>query len=308
MMSPKIPTLMISCRSRFVDQVGFADVKADDVKDAIGFGINNLFGQGPSRSAWSGFTEQFGDIIQPRLTYLAGGEPPDISVYSPNRRVLLCVHGYNSDWLRVQARYVQLIEQIAYRDYMGPYLTQTPKSWQTKPSTTIPGARYDCLIGYLWPSGLTAGPIGWITAKAQVREAAKRLRTLLGWLNTINVPVTISAHSLGCAVALRALEGNTDSSVQKVILAGAAVPYDELRSQGDGFGYGAGRVKVAYSGRDRVLKYAYRALHPFTPALGSRGLKPGEQYAANIEAFDLTSSVFEHGGYNDSDDFVRLFE
>jgi hypothetical protein len=138
------------------------------------------------------------------------------------------------------------------------------------------------------------------TAKEAGPRLARHLR-LMPNLRTVN----FVGHSLGCRVALEAIEylrQNGGPTVGKVCLMAAAVPLFKVKSGGDLAGAieHAAEVRVLYSDDDWVLRDTFppgqtlaRGDEGFFPT--ALGLKGPLGVSARIDSFDITDAG--HGDY-----------
>lgn len=185
-------------------------------------------------------------------------------------RVLILVHGYNSQQPAVERAYATVRAQLEL-SFAGVY---------------------DAIVGLDWPSSWS--PIGYLGATLRADTASGYLVALIGQLQAAR-SIDIQAHSLGARLVLGALQ--TSAPVQDVFLLAPAVPADSLNG-----GKIDARIIVKFerivvfsSRRDRVLKYAY--------PVGSLSFKPAMGHAMKGELMegvhnvDCTDLVASHGGY-----------
>jgi esterase/lipase superfamily enzyme len=198
-------------------------------------------------------------------------------------RALIVVHGYKSAFDNTVEAYEQIEGEV----------------------NRIKPGEFPLIVGFHWPGSWSA-TFGYVAAERRAKEAGARLSELIQELVRRNFDVTVSAHSLGCKVALEALCVE-DSPGFSLVLAGAAVDHDVFADKHrymQAVRRRAYAVNVLYSLRDDVLKFGYR-LPPqnwFSPALGWKG--PKSTPSTNIiHAADLSESVAGHSEYRSVPEF-----
>jgi pimeloyl-ACP methyl ester carboxylesterase len=210
-----------------------------------------------------------------RLSTLGGALAP---IIKDGARVLILVHGFNSDIETVEGSYSEIIFCVG-RD-------------------SKPRREYDAVIGLAWP-GSWSGTVGFGFAMRRTQEVARRLRLVFDWLLARQCKVDVMGHSMGCRVILQAIPGYQES-LGKIDLTGAAVPCTALKGlRGPG-------LFVWHSADDEVLTGAYR-MWPgnwFTPALGCVGPRDAPK---GVTAVDLSMTVPHHGDYRHSASFWDLW-
>jgi len=190
------------------------------------------------------------------------------------RQVDIFVHGYRNEFEGAANAYNTLSTQLD-----GKGMTDSAR------------------IGFFWPGSWAR--VGFSMAVARAKRAGLELAELIDYLKLAGCKVTVETHSLGARVALCALKEGP--SVDCLILTAPAVDYDSLALSGEfqNAVYKAGKFTVMHSKRDSVLKFAYRALNWFTPALGLVG--PESPKPLRVAVRDMTAVVDNHGAYKDVD-------
>lgn len=204
------------------------------------------------------------------------GNPPipaeDACRALAGRRVCVFVHGYNVD------------------DAIGAYSELAMRL----------GPTYDAFVGVTWPGSTLK--VGFWTARRRAEESGKRIAMALRDLHC--EVLDVQGHSLGCRVSLEALRHGL--TCRNLILAAAAVGDDDLNTAGR---YGeavnrAGRVVVAHSEHDDVLKRAYR-LALWDGAIGLRGPRVPDLVPPHVEMWDLSGAVKAHSDYKRSASYTE---
>lgn len=209
---------------------------------------------------------------------------PDLDItrlYRFEGRVAVLVHGYRSTLGGVEGAYSRMTDQLL--------------------------DNYDYIVKFLWPGSWEVA-LGFLAANIRTTESGRRLAAVLRYLHPSEVHVW--GHSLGCKVALEAVDRLPDEHQRntRLILAAPAVPWHVLAG-GARYGTLKTDTRVAWSRRDPVLGGAYR-LSPgnwTTPALGHSGMRPGGPPAYfRTHTMDFTEQVDSHGGYRDHQEFYRF--
>ena len=151
---------------------------------------------------------------------------------------------------------------------------------------------YQAFVGATWPGSTFV--TGFWFARHRAATSGKLLANALSFLDPSLLD--IQAHSLGCRVALEAL--NAGLRCRNLILAAAAVGAGDLSGRYAGAAMNAARVIVAHSKHDGVLSRAYR-LALWSRALGLDGPAPGPT-PPTVEAWDVAAGVEKHGDYKRS--------
>jgi pimeloyl-ACP methyl ester carboxylesterase len=196
------------------------------------------------------------------------------------KKILVLVHGYNSDTSKTITAYDKLITNLA----------------------EMANVEYDVVLYYMWPGASNSA--AFFNAAGRVSSAAYWLDRLLRQLK--GAIIDIQGHSLGCAVILEALRDSQGTTpVNQVFLAGAAVDstsltppngeYNEVLQNG-GF-----KINVYYSNNDPVLKWVYGATRLFRrSALGAVGTQGLSQFKDRYRQIGLSHEVKGHTRYKDS--------
>jgi predicted alpha/beta hydrolase family esterase len=155
------------------------------------------------------------------------------------------------------------------------------------------GACYDEIIGLSAP----LSKFGWAFWLATMR-AGKAGRLLVEALSRFEpVVLDIQGHSLGCRVALEALDHGL--KVRHAILAAAAVDNESIQKR-QKYALAVQRVEgtmlVACSRHDKVLGRAYK-LGMLDEALGHSGPQNLADCDSRIKVLDCSDYVNEHSGY-----------
>lgn len=196
------------------------------------------------------------EITSPPLDVL------DVGRRLHRKRICFLVHGYNvADALDVYSR-------------MHRWL----RDW------------YDEVIGVTWPGSRVV--FGFWPARGRAKKAGQRLAN---HLTDVHAEIDIQGHSLGCRVALEAVQHG--QLVRNLILAAPAVNDDALtREYRSAEGRVGNKVMIAHSHRDGVLRGSYRL------ALGrtALGLHGPRVETANSHVVDCAPDVAAHGDYKRS--------
>lgn len=202
------------------------------------------------------------------------GNPPipdeDVRLALAGRRVCVLIHGYNVG------------------DALGAYAELQLRLYD----------KYDSFVGVTWPGSTLK--LGFWAARWRAAESGRRIAAALAPIVLHEDTVLdIQGHSLGCRVALEALQHGL--TCRNLILAAPAVGDDDMNADGR---YGeavnrAARVVVSHSKNDDVLAKAYRfAL--WDGALGLRGPRQPELVPPHVESWDLSHCIMKHGDYKRS--------
>jgi len=234
------------------------------------FDSNQLFGDlHLRRYADLSNTQQFEEITEGTLA----DEVTD-------RHVLVLVHGYRNPLKNVAAAYKKLESELRTRGLIGP-------------------GNYDLAIGFLWPGFATH--IGFFAAVPWANRSASYFRSLMQLLNSNAHTVDIQTHSLGARVALQALNFEHEAFADNLMLTAPAVDNEclEPKQEFNNALASCRRCLVYHSGRDSVLKIAYR-IGSIDKALGYKGPEhPAiiETECPEVFVVDCTAVVNSHGGY-----------
>lgn len=170
---------------------------------------------------------------------------------------------------------------------------------------------FDAMVGVMWPGGVT--PFGWpIVSTFDVTESAIRLARILERISFEGQPasIDIDAHSLGCPIAMKAVEFSLvpvdgvwlmapamSRSLERYrhLLVPPTLAVDPKIRRG---------AWVFYSRRDLVLRALFQIWPPFLPALGAYGEKSkGGNLATNIDCTDAVKG--NHTGYRHISEVVQ---
>lgn len=194
------------------------------------------------------------------------------------KRVLVLVHGYNSDGAGLLRAY-STVEQRVQSDY-------------------------DVVLGFLWPGSRVF--FGYFTAQMRTSRASEFLAELLRYIRRAQPRrMDVNAHSLGCRILAKAAE---TTPVDLAIYLGAAFDRDEATTKYPGLKTGARSTILAWSATDPVLGVVY----PFASrklSVGGSGL-PEEEAAKipNLRELDLSGIVDSHIGYRHSEDLYSAWK
>lgn len=197
----------------------------------------------------------------------------------------ILVHGYHCTTKGIEESYTDMEHRIS------PY------------SNTILKLR--------WP-GSVVSTVGFSLANHRAEKAGMRLAHMIDGLP--NGPITIWAHSMGCKVALEAVQRLSSLALKdiRVVLFAPAIDnyaYDPTMGLYDQSRF-LESLRVCYSHNDPVLGLAYRAsiipMNWFSPALGKTGLKEGIKRCPNYIQRDFSEVVHSHGEYRERDSFYNF--
>ena len=185
------------------------------------------------------------------------------------KKVLILVHGYNSNVVKSRRAF----EEICWK---------------------LP-VEYDAVLGYLWPGSNTV--LGYWTAWMRARRAGERLADLMHRLRFAGVErIDLNAHSMGCAVALKAM---CLEQAELAVLNGPAVDRGALAPGGE-FEKAAEHFLhciISWSRTDPALGIAGVLARWKEAPMGGMGPLFGASPPSSIQVLDLTGQVIEHGGY-----------
>ena len=206
-----------------------------------------------------------------------------------DKRVLLLVHGYNTEQDEVYDAYAVIERRIDH------HLKDT----------------YDLVLGYSWPGGDQLWE--WKQAKSRSNGEGRRLRFLLESMPCKTID--IMSHSLGGRVVLKALKYSGKKELIRNYYCTAAAVDDECLEPGEEFFRAVEswqKIFIFHSKYDRVLATAY-VMAEFDSALGLRGPEDKDyiQNEANsIHIINCKHKVKSHGGYKNSSEmyqFIRQY-
>ncbi|MGD1850601.1 MAG: alpha/beta hydrolase [Cyanophyceae cyanobacterium] len=203
------------------------------------------------------------------------------------KRVLLLVHGYNTEQDEVYDAYA-VIERSIKR-----HLEDT----------------YDLILGYLWPGGDQAWE--WKQAKSRANGAGRRLRYHLESLPS--EAIDVMSHSLGGRVVLKALKYSGKKELIRNYYCTAAAVDDECLEPGEEFFRAIEswkRVFVFHSKYDKVLATAY-IMAEFDSALGLRGPEDKDYIqnrAHSVHIINCKHKIRNHGGYKNLAEMYQFID
>jgi esterase/lipase superfamily enzyme len=216
---------------------------------------------------------------------------PDIDVGQlaqqlSGKRVLMLVHGYNTEQDEVYDAYQVIERKIAGK---------------------LPEV-YDLVIGYAWPGGDKG--IEWWTGKHRANAVARRFRFLIELMAGRASSLDLMSHSLGARVVLKALkESGQDDLVRNYWCTAPAVDHECLEPARE-FSRAlpsCKRLFVFHSARDGVLRLAFFTAER-DPALGLFGPEDRQwvsSQARRIFVANCKRCVDHHGGYKHADQLYR---
>lgn len=195
-----------------------------------------------------------------------------------NKKVLILVHGYNSEKEEVIGAY-SLIEK------------HHNKIWK----------KYDQIIGYIWPGGNYE--LDYFSAKNRSGAVSHRFKVLLKEMLTHCNEVGIMGHSLGCRVLLKAVDilkesGYSKTANMELYLTAAAVDNESLE-KGERYFEATEMADMTYvfhSKNDPVLSFAYRLVE-WDRALGLSGPENPAETLNVVKVVNCKKRVKKHGDY-----------
>ena len=190
------------------------------------------------------------------------------------KRVLLLVHGVKNTEAQIKTAYKQLGNRST--------------------------ACFDVVVGFIWPAGST--PLGWpiVSTIALLSDrTSDKLEEVIDEIYKYDpVSITINAHSLGCPIAIKAINRPIESLW---LLSPAMTRY--IGRYKNHFQYLTYPVQICYSKLDSALAL-YMAWPPFLPALGMFG--EGGRTKQGV-SHDFTKEIgTNHTGYRHSSKLYQL--
>ncbi len=184
-----------------------------------------------------------------------------------NLRVLVVVHGFNSDHDTVCKAYHTVRSHLRF---VG---------------------EYDAIVGYVWPGGIEK--LGYGSARDRVMsDQSSRLAYHLGYLKKSAQRVDVIAHSMGNRLVMKVMAESTSRLVDNLFCFGPAVGTTD-------FGLFArlfhemdkrcGNICIFHSRRDGVLNWAYW-IYEGERAAGA-GQSPPRTLAKNVQLVDVQEFV-----------------
>jgi esterase/lipase superfamily enzyme len=201
------------------------------------------------------------------------------------KRVMVLVHGYNTDRLDLLDSYGTIERQMRLLNFLGGA-----------------SAPYDAIVGFAWPGG--AARLSFPFARARADDSAPHLARLLGDLRGANATVDLNTHSLGAHVAFEALREMPPNSVRTAWNFAAAVDNESVEA-GERYytaSQGCSTFYVFHSKNDPVLRLWYRIgdFPDFDTALGYSGPEDPRSImdrSQNVRVVNCKDIVASHGGY-----------
>ena len=201
------------------------------------------------------------------------------------KRVIVLVHGYNTDRLDLLESYGTIDRQMRLLNFLGGA-----------------SAPYDAIVGFAWPGGSMG--VSFPFARGRAADSASHFARLLGDLRGANATIDLNTHSLGAHVAFEALRDVPANTVRTAWNFASAVDNESVE---DGERYytasqGCSTFYVFHSKNDPVLRFWYRIgdLPDFDTALGYSGPEdPGSIVvrSKNVRVVNCKDIVASHGGY-----------
>lgn len=204
-----------------------------------------------------------------------------------NKRILLLVHGYNTEQDDVYDAYA-VIERKCQK-----HLRNT----------------YDLVLGFSWPGG--DQPWEWKQAKSRANGAGRRLRFLLESMPC--QAIDVMSHSLGGRVVLKALKYSGRNHLVRNYFCTAAAVDDECLEPGEEFARSVRsweRMFVFHSKYDTVLSTAY-IMAEFDSALGLRGPEDKDYIQTKTDSVFVVNCkhhIRSHGGYKNSSKIYQFMD
>jgi esterase/lipase superfamily enzyme len=202
-----------------------------------------------------------------------------------NKRLMVLVHGYNTDRLDLLDSYGTIERQMRLLNFLGGA-----------------GAPYDAIVGFAWPGGSVG--LSFPFARARAGDSAPHLARLLGDLRGANATVDLNTHSLGSHVAFEALRDVPANTVRTAWNFASAVDNESVEA-GERYytaSQGCSSFYVFHSKNDPVLRLWYRIgdFPDFDTALGYSGPEDPRSImdrSTNVRVVNCKDIVASHGGY-----------
>jgi len=196
----------------------------------------------------------------------------------PQKRILLLIHGYNSEYARAYNAYRTISQRIKH---------------------TVPECDYE-IVGFNWPGG--DSPVDYFAAKSRAKKVAPRLSYHISELfySSGNQKVDILCHSMGCLLTFEAMLKTEYNVVGNIFAAAPAVDNESIQKKEE---YGecvekTERTVILFSNSDSVLKYSY-SLAEMDHALGFSGVEklnkvnPDKLSLVDCSGLDLTHNEYK---------------
>jgi esterase/lipase superfamily enzyme len=223
------------------------------------------------------------------------------------KNILLLIHGFNTDQEDVLQSYFLIQSEIE------------------KKFNTGERKLYDQVVGYLWPGG--GSGIAYYEAKGHAEAVSNRVANLMSNISDQATRVDVMAHSMGNFVFLEALKKIPEPKKSWMNIFRNLLGLPVLLPVGNFFSLGAAiddesievdqiygkaiercqDVYIAYSEKDRVLKYLY-TFAELDRALGSKGIEDISKLPSNVQLVDCSDVVDAHTKYDEVPqvfDFIR---
>jgi hypothetical protein len=173
-------------------------------------------------------------------------DSPGLLSLRASKRAVILIHGFANSAEKANASYADLIREVEN------------SIWPHRIGETLN------LFGYHWPGDHPSRFKNTASFSTRIGVAASAGHHLGALLESLNQrpEVVIVAHSLGCRVALAALDylnGGSQSGarVSRVILMAAAVPVNDCEGTGPFVARHAAHYTVLHSRRDRILQWCF---------------------------------------------------
>lgn len=172
---------------------------------------------------------------------------PSVLALRGSSRAYILIHGFANSTAKANESYRSLIREVENTIWPGRIDKRSP------------------IFGYHWPSdhpNRFKSTASFSTRVGVATSAGHHLGALLETLDS-RTEVVLVAHSLGCRVALGALDylksghSRRGATIRSVILMAAAVPVDTCSGAEQFAGRYARRYTVLHSRRDRVLQWCF---------------------------------------------------
>lgn len=213
--------------------------------------------------------------------------PADIYKNFPEERVLMLVHGYNSDYIRAYNAYRTIKQRLE--------------------NSLDPEKKYET-VGFAWPGGDSPGE--YYAAKTRAKEIASRLTYHIMELynHCGKKKIDIMCHSMGCLLTFEALKQIDDGIVGNLFATAAAIDNESIQKN-EVYGVCIEKTEktyVLYSDADSVLKYSY-SIAELDRALGFTGAEK-DKYVNKEKVRQLDCSKLEvsHNSYKTVKNLYKL--
>lgn len=210
------------------------------------------------------------------------------------RRVLLKIHGYNSQDGNVRAKYYEIDDGLTAAGLVNF-------------GADVNSQGYEVVVNVSWPGGQVSG---FDLAQLRVRGfgfkgVAELLRETVEALTPLSIDLMM--HSLGNMVGLKAAEKGSLFRIRHMFCCAAAVDADSICKYGayyTGIVTAFGRVLVFKSKHDTALGIFYRIAERGSRALGYAG-PANDDYPRNVIVRDANEWSTDHGNFSTSPEFFQ---